>query len=172
MESLQSVQTFDGFVVDTMGLGKIYLALLFFVFQACFLSANLVPNQTIYKPTLCIVPSEIVLHQWKEAIEKFPTLILIIAYGERQLSTRSNWISATAMRETPLILQFWLPHLRYVFNQTNSDAAKVVILTLYKTFAIQTLKTKVQKTKTNRERKLHLSWWLDIIGTVVMDTKF
>lgn len=135
-ESLQSVQMFDDFVVDTIELRKTYLALLFLTFQAHFLSANLMPNQTAYKPILCVVSSGIVLHQWKETIEKFPTLIFIVAHGERQLSTGSNWISATAMREAPTILQFWPPHLRYVFDQINLDAAKVVILTLYKTFAI------------------------------------
>lgn len=53
-KSLKSVQTYDEFVVNTMGFGK-----------------------------TCITPSGVVLHQWQEAITKFPNLTLIIPHGDK-----------------------------------------------------------------------------------------
>lgn len=68
---------------------------------------------------------------------------------------KNNWISGTAIKDAPEKLDQWSTHLRYIWNQSNPAAANVVILTLYETFAVQTLVTKLQQISTNRIRKVY-----------------
>ena len=96
--SLRSVWTYSGFIVNTMDLEKTFLALLFMAMQDQFMSLNLVLKQNRYKPILCIVPSRIMLHQWKKRIEKFLIPTLIVTHGIRQFNMKSNWVLATAMK--------------------------------------------------------------------------
>jgi SNF2 family DNA or RNA helicase len=165
---LESVQTYGGIIVDTMGFGKTYTSLLFLAVYAQSLSFS---NTQSHRPALCIAPSGIVLHQWQEAICKFPSLVLIIAYGERATASRlsSNWVSATAMREAPHKLTNWPAHLRYVFDKSNKAASNVVILTSYDTWASRTLQTKRSITKGGRQKKTFESRWANVIGPLLLD---
>lgn len=119
--SLRSVQTYGGFLVDTMGFGKTFTALLFLSYYVKCTSQALIPSQTGFRPTLCIVPSGVLLHQWTQAIEKFPELTLIIAHGEKPPSGNANWVSATNMRQAPKDLKTWPPFLHYIFDQGCSS---------------------------------------------------
>lgn len=170
-DRLESVRTFGGFLVDTMGFGKTFTSLLFLSYQALCSAQKLLPGQTAYKPTLCVVPSGLVLFQWIEAIERFPDLVLIVGHGERPQSSNSRrwWISATAMREAPANLKHWPKHLQYVFNQSDPRAASVVVLSSYETFASRTIVVHREQFKSGRIKKNYESKWKDIIGTVLMD---
>ena len=117
-KKLESIQTFGGIVVDTMGFGKTYTALLFLAYYARCMTERDVNIIAAHRPALCIAPSGIVLHQWQEEIIQFPTITLIIAHGDRPINAKFaiNWVSATAMREAPRKLTNWPPHLRYIFD--------------------------------------------------------
>lgn len=125
---LESVQTYGGLVVDTMGFGKTFTGLLFVAYYSLCAAEGLIVNLEEHRPTLCVGPSGIVLHQWREAISKFPSLIPIIAHGEKPSNPKfaRNWVSATAMREAPRRLTRWPRHLRFVFDRDDSRASRVV----------------------------------------------
>lgn len=83
VDYLQSVQTFDGFLVNTIGFGKTFTALLFVAYQAFCAKALLFPGLTIFQPTLCVVSSGLVLFQWLDNLDKFPNLVVIVGYDEQ-----------------------------------------------------------------------------------------
>lgn len=76
-----------------MGFGKTLTALLFLTYCALIAAADRWPNQMGIKPTLAIVPSGVVLHQWRDAIKLFPNLLLIVAHGDKLFGTTTNRVS-------------------------------------------------------------------------------
>lgn len=68
---LLSIKTFGGFIVDTIGFGKMFTVLLFLAYQACCAALNILSNQESHRPTLYLVPGGVNLHQWASVIENF-----------------------------------------------------------------------------------------------------
>ena len=162
---LRSPLTFGGILVDTMGFGKTFTALLYLSIY----SSHLAKSSGPHKPTLCLGPSGVVLHQWHEALKKFPSLVVLQAYGEKVHST-SNWISAHAMKYAPQDITLWPAHLRYIFDHTDPRASQVVILSSYDTFATRTVQVvKKKNADGTRTRKIFTSSWSEVFATVVLD---
>ena len=170
--SLDGLQTFGGLVVDTMGFGKTRTGLLFLSYFSLCASQNRIDflPQNDFRPSLCLAPSGIVLGQWKDTMRMFPTLITIIAYGEKPSDPNEarNWVSATAMREAPAKTTHWPKHLRFVFDRQNPKACYVVLLSSYETFAARTLITHNKVVK-NRVKKTFESKWADVFRVVLLD---
>lgn len=111
---VRCVSTHGGMIVDTMGLGKTYLALLFINFVAVH-----GPAEEPYKPTLILAPSGVVLHQWVNAIYRhFPDLRVIVAHGDKPVDPKfaGSWVSGAAMREASPIFRLWPQSLQYIFD--------------------------------------------------------
>lgn len=137
---LETVTTYRGVVVDTMGLGKTYLALLFISFVAVY--GPLTESNTMHKPILILMPGGMVLSQWAQVIYKnFPDLNMILAHGKKPTEHKyaELWVSGAAMKKAPACFKLWPPHLQYVFDRKDPKASKTIILLLYDTFASRTL---------------------------------
>lgn len=156
-----------------MSFRKTFLALLFLTYQTLCSLEKLLSEQTVYKPTLCVISSGLVQFQLIEAIEKFPNLVLIAGHGERpQFSTsKRKWVSATAMKEAPVSLKHWPRHLGYAFDQDNPKAASVVILSSYKAFASRTMAVHREQTKSNHTKKSYEPRRKTVVGAVLMDKR-
>lgn len=170
-EELESVRTFGSLVVDIMGFGKTLTELLFLAYYALCAAQDVIPSQTEHRPALCVAPSGIVLHQWQKAIAQFPTLISIIAHGEKSSNPKfaNNWVSATAMREAPASLKHWPPHLRYIFDKTNLATSSVVTLSSYETFSTRTVSVHIRRTKSKKEKKTYESKWTNRFDVIILD---
>lgn len=135
--TLIDLATGGGMLVDGMGLGKTYTAILFLVYYILYAMGN----RTAYKPHLILVPSGVVLKQWLDSLAHFPQLVVLSCYGERPAKSqdRIRWISATAMRDAPSKLEYWPRGFEYVWDQNDPRAANVVILSSPETWAGRTL---------------------------------
>ena len=119
-ERLKALITHGGIVTDTIGLGKIFLALLYLNYAAVY------QLRAVYKPSLILSSNGVVLNQWQQAIRKnFPDLTIVLTHGERpqEAIMANNWVSAFAMRQAPANLQWWPKNLRYIFDQNNPLAS-------------------------------------------------
>ena len=96
---LRSVETFGGFLVNTMGFGKTYTVLLFLAYRSLCSFAKLFQNLTVLKPILSVVPSGLVLFQWLEGLRKFPNLVLSVGHGERPSKTKYSKLEALLIRD-------------------------------------------------------------------------
>ena len=136
-ESLNSVKTGGGYLVDVTGFGKTDTACLF-VSQHALYSGH----STGHRPTLIVVPNGAVFSQWQGKIyEKFPDLTLIVSNDDRPSEAKylQSWVSSTAMREAPSKLDNWPADLKYVFDPKDPRASKVVILTPYDSHSARTV---------------------------------
>ena len=91
---LKSLVTHGGIVTNTMGLGKIFLSLLFVNYMALY------RKPTFYKPTLVLAPNGVLLNQWLKAIYRnFLDLAIVIAHGEKPSSMKfaNAWVLAYAI---------------------------------------------------------------------------
>lgn len=154
-----------------MSFRKTFLALLFLTYQTLCSSEKLLSEQTVYKPTLYVISSGLVLFQWIEAIEKFPNFVLIVGQRPQFSASKRKWVSATAMREAPVSLKHWPRHLGYVFDQDNPKAVSVVILSSYKAFASRTMAVHREQTKSDHTKKSYEPRWKNVVGTVLMDKR-
>lgn len=84
-ERLQCACTYGGLLVDTMGLEKTLTALLFMAYYAMIAAENRLLDQAGFKPILAVVPSGMVLHQWKASCKNFQNLVVIVAYGDKPI---------------------------------------------------------------------------------------
>ena len=165
-KNLESIQTYGGFLVDMMGMGKTYTALLFLNYYALY------HRPQAHRPHLIVTPSGIVLDQWLEAVHTlFPGLTVILAHGERPSSVKyaQNWISATAMREAPASLKNFPAHLKYIFTATDSRSSKVVVLTSYETLGRRTLASTKTFNDKGEEIQVFHSRWEGIFEVVLLD---
>ena len=151
-----------------MGLSKTHTTLLFMAYYATVAAEQRLQNQVNFCPILCIVPSGMVLHQWSEAIQLFLGLTLIIVHGNKLRGEGANWVSAKAIRNAPTNLEHWPKHLQYTFNKASSYAAKMIVLTSYKTFASWTLSIQYRKTALQTE-KVYMSKWTGVVNIVIID---
>ena len=113
-DSLKSVKTYGGYLVDVTGFGKIETALLFACQQALYAD-----HSSGHRPQLVVAPNGAVLNQWQKQIaDFFGDVSLIISNDDRPSEARflHNWVSSTAMREAPNKLDNWPVHLRYVWD--------------------------------------------------------
>lgn len=169
---LKSVQTHGGIVVDTMGFGKTYTALLFAAYHAAYAPHTGTSGKPVHRPILCIVPAGVVLQQWQDAIkDKFLSLNIIVAHGERPNDAKlsMHWVSAMAVRDYPQSLRNWPKHLRYIFDLTNPKASQTIILSSYDTFAQRTLKVTKQQKRNGQYKKVYTSSWQGVFDIVIMD---
>lgn len=169
---LKSVQTHGGIVVDTMGFGKTYTALLFAAYHAAYAPHTGTSGKPVHRPILCIVPAGVVLQQWQDAIkDKFLSLNIIVAHGERPNDAKlsMHWVSAMAVRDYPQSLKNWPKHLRYIFDPTNPKASQTIILSSYDTFAQRTLKVTKQQKRNGQYKKIYTSSWQGVFDIVIMD---
>ena len=62
VKKLEAVQTYDGFVIDTMGLGKTHTAVLFMAYYAIVVAKRRLLGQVNFCSIFCVVPSGVVLY--------------------------------------------------------------------------------------------------------------
>lgn len=156
--------THGGIITDTMGLGKTFLAFLFMNYTA----KHVVLVE--HKPTLVLVPNEMVFGQWLDAINhSFPNLGIILVHSKKASESRyaNCWVPVYLMKQAPDDLKSWPKHLKYIFNVINSRALKTVLISTYNTFANRTISTMQGK----RERKIFTSKWKDKIGMVILNKR-
>jgi SNF2 family DNA or RNA helicase len=135
-EQISGIQTFGGLLVDGMGLGKTFTALLFLAYYAAYC-----PKIHGHRPTLILVPGGVVLCQWVQAFKQFPSLTMLLVHGERPTdpALRSIWVSHTAMRQTPDNTAHWPHNYKYVWDRYNPQASSVVLLSTPDTWASRAL---------------------------------
>ena len=151
VDSMESIRTFGGLVVDATGFGKTLLRLLFLS-----LRNKLVKFEEPYKPTMVVAPSGVVLAQWITAINThFPRLAFVVGYGDKPPSSylADRWVSGPAMRAAPSCMKLWLKKYRYAFKQDDTKTASLVILTTYATFTARTLYAVIVKKKERKEKE-------------------
>ena len=144
-QSLESVKTFGGYVVDGTGFGKTMASLLF-----ASQYGKYAEHTAGYRPMCIIVPNGAVFGQWVDAIwTHFRDLHLIISNDDKPSETKfmNNWVSSTAMREAPKSLDNWPERLKYVFDTKDPRAAMTVFVTPYDTHKDRTVDTAYKKTK-------------------------
>lgn len=164
---VKCVATHGGMIVDTMGLGKTYLALLYL----SFLAVHSPPRQW-FKPSLILAPSGVVLQQWVDAIYRhFPDLRLIVAHGEKSIDPKvaNTWVSAAAMKKAPSNLTLWPRHLQYIFDKTDRNAAATVVISTYETFASRTIEQSEVARPGKKPKVQYNSKWPDVFGTLLLD---
>ena len=125
-DGLSSIRTFGGYVVDVTGFGKTDIALAFASFHALYGY-----HSDGHRPTLVVTPNGAVYNQWvKKIYHKYHDLNSIISNDDKPSDAKylMNWVSSTAMREAPNKLDNWPAHLRYIFDPTNPQASKAVII--------------------------------------------
>lgn len=165
-KKLESLATFGGIIVDTMGLGKTYLALLYLNLMAVH------GRRDSHRPSLILTPSGIVLSQWAIAISKsFPDLNLIVAHGGKPTSLKyaNAWVSGKAMEMAPTNLSKWPRALRYVFDKTDPRASRTVILSSYETFASRTLTTILEQIPGRKDKTIYRSNWNGVFECAILD---
>ncbi|OBT75776.1 hypothetical protein VF21_05558 [Pseudogymnoascus sp. 05NY08] len=135
--TLADLATGGGMLVDGMGLGKTYTAILFLAYYVLYAPKD-IGN---YRPILILVPSGIVLKQWIDALAKFPQFSVLSCYGDRPAKPqdRVRWISATGMRDAPHKLNHWPADYKYVWDRKDPRAANTVIISSPETWATRTL---------------------------------
>ncbi|KAL8841352.1 MAG: hypothetical protein Q9170_000983 [Blastenia crenularia] len=136
-ESLKSIKTGGGFLVDATGFGKTDTACLFAAQHGLYGD-----HSNGHKPMLLVVPNGAVFGQWASKLRsQFPSLNLIISNEDRPSETKylSSWVSSTAMREAPEKLDNWPAHLRYVFDTSDPRASKTIVLTPYDSHSSRTV---------------------------------
>ena len=62
VKTLEAVRTYGGFVVDTMGIGKMHTLLFFMAYYATVAAKQRLQGQVNFCPILYVVPSGMVLH--------------------------------------------------------------------------------------------------------------
>ena len=98
-DSLRSIRTFGGYLVDVTGFGKTDTALAFASFHALYGD-----HSNGHRPTLIVTPNGTVYNQWvKKIYDKYHDLNLIISNDHKPSDAKyiMNWVSSTAMREAP-----------------------------------------------------------------------
>ncbi|KFY96743.1 hypothetical protein V498_02502 [Pseudogymnoascus sp. VKM F-4517 (FW-2822)] len=170
-EELLTARTYGGLLVDNMGLGKTYTALLYlsWVFEY---HTDAKPGR--YKPHLVLAPAGPVIEQWRQDIVRhFKGINLILAYGDSPPNGGASlkWISAKAMRNYPKMSYF--PRVfRYIFDKDNKMASKTVILTSYDTLAARTLQKPRRQPGEESKAIQPSEWtsrWNGVFHTVILD---
>lgn len=98
-QGLRCLATHGRFIVNTMGLGKTFFALFYLNILAVH-----GPFVAPFQPTLILAPSDVVLHQWLEAIYRFfPDLKIIVTHGHKPIESKyaDLLVSALAIRKAP-----------------------------------------------------------------------
>lgn len=138
-DTLRSIRTFGGYVVDVTGFGKTDVALAFASFHALYGD-----HSDGHRPTLIVTPNGAVYNQWvKKIYDNYHDLNLIISNDDKPSDAKYllNWVSSTAMREAPIKLDNWPAHLRYIFDHTNPEASKAVIISPFDSHSGRTMNT-------------------------------
>ena len=133
MDRLKGPRTYGGFVVDSTGLGKTIMVLLFLALFSQY------HQEEKHRPTLLTVPTA-VIKQWADEIQQHWKMFrLVVAYGDRtQFAKGTTFMSAKAMRNLPRTSR--LPrHLKRMFNVEDPEASKYIVLTTYETIASRTI---------------------------------
>ena len=126
---LEGLAIHGGIITDTMGLGKIFLVLLFLNYTAVH------QRRTQHKPCLVLVPEGVVLSQWLQAIYRnFPDLALN-SRPWREADRRKvceqlgdyPWYEAGVGGSPVLVnLRFWSSNLQYIFDKNNPIASRAI----------------------------------------------
>ncbi len=151
-QSLESVKTFNGYVVDGIGFGKIMVFLLFASQYSKYADYT-----AGYWPMCIIVPNGAVFGQWVDVIWiYFRDLHLIISNDDKlsEIKFLNNWVSSIVMREALKSLDNWPERLKYVFDTKDSRAAMTIFITPYNTYKDRTVDTAYKKTKDKDINKL------------------
>jgi SNF2 family DNA or RNA helicase len=73
------------------------------------------------------------------------------------------------MTQAPEKLSHWPKNLCYVFDTSNPQSAKTILLSTYDTFASRTLNTVFEKREGKKDRKRYMSKWKNIFNVVILD---
>ena len=142
-------RTFGGLVCDTMGLGKTLATILFMNVFANYLYTD---TEVEHRPILLLVPSGVVLEQWRSEIaEKFPDLTVIVAYGDKpegSMKSKRNWIGPKEMRVGPGSKSY-SQDLSYIWDIEDPKASRAILLTSYDTWQARTLRSSLVKSRSS-----------------------
>ena len=169
--SLRSFQTYEELIVNTMKFEKIYTTLLYIAYFDICCSENVIATINDHRSTLCVILSEIVLHQWQKTIAKFSTLISIIVHDDRSFNSKfaQNWVSIIVMKEILNKLINWFHQLRYIFDKNDSRISQIVLLSSYETFFARILFVHEKRDENNKINKIFESRWKKIFEMIILN---
>jgi hypothetical protein len=178
MKKLNSVQTFDEIIVDTMSLNKTYFALLFLNYMIVYCQFD-----DMHRLILIFAFNEVMLCQWMNVIKNhFFDLRLIVAHEEKSKSRNAkSWINFLIMKKIFQKLTHWFQKFMNIFDINDKMTFKIIVLSTYDIFTNRIVNTIVEKRlrkndKKNmwtNERKDLISWfWMKIINFVILESKY
>ncbi|KFY97411.1 hypothetical protein V500_02085 [Pseudogymnoascus sp. VKM F-4518 (FW-2643)] len=138
--TLIDLATGGGMLVDGMGLGKTYTAILFLVYY--------------------------VLYATKD--QKIPPACCGDKPAKPQ--DRVRWISATAMRDAPSKLEYWPHGYEYIWDQSDPRASNVVVLSSPETWAGRTIDEEyIYNESSGKEELVYSSSCQGLFGVAILD---
>lgn len=162
MEILRQLKYYDGpptcggFLEDAPGMGKTVLTLAFFDWWSQHARHTDAQGKPYHKPTLILCPDGYVFRQWvQDANEKFLGIKIIVAKsGDPWVwvehgNKRFEYVSKEEI-ESPE--QNWPARLDWVWNTSNEDASRTVIISTYSTMRTRIVKAQKIPTKEVRAR--------------------
>jgi len=128
-------------LADDVGLGKTKQALLVGYLHTLLYDARAKddPSKLQHQPILLVVPSTLI-NQWlAELRECWPCYTIMVSYSDYAYKSvmTMNDLSYSTMKDYPS-LESIPSHLRYIFDNSDPRARKVIVVTTYETHKLRT----------------------------------
>ncbi len=169
--AIESLQTFDELLCDTMRLEKTPTAYLFMCIYALWTYTHM----KIHQPILLLCTSDVVIDQWRKMREQFLKLTIVLAYDDKlksSIASKLNWIDVSTFKKTSQNFTEWSSAISYMWDITDSQAFKVVLLISYDTWTTHTVKMRKKTWLTSegsKEIQIPYSDWSEMIALIVMN---
>ncbi len=169
--AIEGLQTFGELLCDTMRLEKTPTAYLFMCIYALWAYTHM----KIHWPILLLCLSDVMIDQWREMRERFLKLTIVLAYGDKSeglIASKLNWINVSTFKGTLQNFTEWSSAISYMWDITDPQAFKVVLLTSYDMWTTHTVKMR-KKTQLisegSKEIQIPYSDWSEMVALIVMN---
>lgn len=169
--AIEGLQTFGELFCDTMRLKKTPTAYLFMCIYALWAYTHM----KIHWPILLLCLSDVMIDQCREMRERFLKLTIVLAYGDKSeslIASKLNWINVSTFKGTLQNFTEWSSAISYMWDITDPQAFKVVLLTSYDMWTTHTVKMRKKTQLISegfKEIQIPYSDWSEMVALIVMN---
>ena len=132
-------------------------------------------HMKIHRPILLLCLSDVVIDQWRKMKEQFSELTIVLEYDDKSeslIASKLNWIDVSTFKRTSQNFTEWSSAISYMWDITDSQAFKVVLLTSYDMWIAHTVKMRKKTQLISegfKEIQILYSDWFKMIALIVIN---
>ena len=129
----------------------------------------------IHQSILLLCSSNVMINQWRKMREQFLKLTIVLAYDDKlegSIASKLNWIDVSVFKKTSQNFTEWPSAISYMWDTTDPQAFKVVLLTSYNMWTAHTVKMRKKTQLISegfKEIQIPYSDWSEMIVLIVIN---